>query len=186
MCKSFFHYFKKFDRFEVPISFRHKKEDTYTTWIGGLFSFLIISCALVFGIIYFIPFIKKQNYSLYYYTINLNKTEEINFKESKASFALGFQCSDNETQKFHDDRTIDDYVELQIKYYYYINNTNHNNTIKADPENIGFHNCTWSDFYYNFKLINSIDKDIFNKLKCFDDLDKVIKYRYQNRKEDHP
>ena len=116
MCKSFFHYFKKFDRFEVPISFRHKKEDSYTTWIGGLFTCLIIGCALVFFIIYFIPFVKKENYSLYYYTINLDKTEEINFKKSETSFALGFDCSDNETKMYHGENTIDDYVELKIKY----------------------------------------------------------------------
>ena len=53
MLNSFFHYFKKFDRFEVPISFRHKKEDTYTTWIGGLFTILIILCALVFFYLFY-------------------------------------------------------------------------------------------------------------------------------------
>ena len=95
MLKFFFHTFKKFDKFEIPISFRHKKEDTYTTWIGGLLTFLIVGSALIFCIIYFIPFIRKKNYSLFYYTINLNKTEEINFKESKAALAVGFEYDEN-------------------------------------------------------------------------------------------
>ena len=97
MIQKFFHTFKKLDRFEIPISFRHKKEDVYTTWAGGVITLIIFIFAIIFCIIYLVPFIKKENYSLYYYTINLNKTEEINLKKSKSTIAFAFECKVNET-----------------------------------------------------------------------------------------
>ena len=41
----FCHWGKKFDRFEVPISFRHKGEDSYSTWIGDLITLGIVGFA---------------------------------------------------------------------------------------------------------------------------------------------
>ena len=175
MLKFFFHTFKKFDKFEIPISFRHKKEDTYTTWIGGLLTFLIVGSALIFCIIYFIPFIRKKNYSLFYYTINLNKTEEINFKESKAALAVGFECNNN-----NENINIEDLLELNATYNYYIKVEGKN---KKQNESIYLHNCSEADFYENNNLINSIVNNTFKKLKCFDDLNKLIKNRYQNRED---
>ena len=167
----FFHNFKKFDKFEIPISFRHKKEDTYTTWIGGLSSFLIVCSALIYCIIYFIPFIRKKNYSLYYYTINLNKTEEINFQKSKASLAVGFECSKNKT----DNISIEDLLELKAKYNFYTNIKN--------GEPIDLHNCNEEYYYKDDNLINSIVNETFKNLKCFNVLNKLIKNRYQNRND---
>jgi len=178
MLKFFFHTFKKFDKFEIPISFRHKKEDTYTTWIGGLLTFLIVCSAFIFCIIYFIPFIRKKNYSLYYYTINLNKTEEINFQKSKAALAVGFECNNDEN---NGNRNIEDLLELNFTYNYYIKDEN--DTYIRIKELISFHNCSETDFYDNDNLINSIVNKTFKKLKCFNDLNKLIKNRYQNRND---
>ena len=35
-------FFEFIDLFYVPISFRYKKEDSYSTCIGGIFSFILI------------------------------------------------------------------------------------------------------------------------------------------------
>jgi hypothetical protein len=136
---SFFHFLKQFDNFEVPISFRHKKQDTYATWIGGFFTLALVISALAFGIVYFIPFVKKKNYSLYYYTMNLNKTESINFKKSRATLAYGFECSKNNTT--YENYEIEDFIVTEVTY-----NLNYKGN-KEDPLSIPVHNCNNSDFY---------------------------------------
>ena len=175
MCKPFriFHYLKKFDKFEVPISFRHKKEDTYTTWIGGVITLALVLSAIAFGIVYFIPFVKKENYSLYYYTINLQKTEEINFKKSRATLAYRFDCPEDEDHPELSNYNIEDFIETSFKYNYYEGGKQNQTTF--------IHNCTDSDFYNDKSLLDSIDNETFNEMKCFDDLDKVVKNRFQDR-----
>ena len=88
-------YFKNFlrtiDIFGIPLTFRYKKKDKYSTALGGLIIILFSILALSFGIYYFIPFIKRKNLSIIYYTMNIPKTEIINFKDSKASIAIGLK-----------------------------------------------------------------------------------------------
>ena len=114
-------FFEFIDLFYVPISFRYKKEDSCSTCIGGIVSFILIILITTFGIYYFIPFVNRENYSLYYYTINLNQTEEINLQKSKAALAFGFECSNKQNPELYRDISIEDLLELKAKYYYYIN-----------------------------------------------------------------
>ena len=46
------------------------------------------------------------------------------------------------------------------------------------------HDCTSEDFYNDLNLINSLDNEGFNKLICLDDINKEIKYRFQDRYDD--
>ena len=170
------HNCKKYDQFAVPISFRHKKEDTYTNWIGGVFTISIVFTACVFGIYYSIDFFKKKNYTVYYYTTNLNQTEEINLKKSKAAIAFGFECSKQKNSDIYGNIKITDLLLLKVKYVYYTNNGKNKNSTK-----IGIHNCFASDFYNDKNLINSLEKNKYRNLICLDDLNKVIKNRYQDR-----
>jgi len=172
----FFHYFKKYDQFAVPISFRHKKEDTYTNWFGGFITLIIVGFALGFGIYYSIDFFKKNNYTVYYYTTNLNQTEEINLKKSKAAIAFGFECSKQKNNDIYGNLKITDLLYLKVKYVYYTNNGQNKNSTK-----IGTHNCIDSDFYNDKDIINSLEKNQLRNLICLDDLNKVIKNRYQDR-----
>ena len=173
MIQKFFHTFKKLDRFEIPISFRHKKEDVYTTWAGGVITLIIFIFAIIFCIIYLVPFIKKENYSLYYYTINLNKTEEINLKKSKSTVAFAFECKVNETSM---EPKIEELLVLKVNYTYYE---------KGQKQNIsiGFHECNDEDFYYDNNLISSLNKNRSNLIQCLNDLSQDIKYRYQDQKD---
>ena len=172
MGNYFFHYFKKLDNFDIPISFRHKREYTYGTWIGGFINFVIVGFALGFCIVYFIPFVRKENYSLYYYTINLNQTEQFNLAKSKSAIALGFECSGGDDPNL----SIEDLLELKIVYIYYLNDGKN-----KMEENIAIHKCTYSNFYSDMGIINSISKENFDKLKCLNNVDKVIRNRYQDR-----
>ena len=171
-----FHYFKKYDQFAVPISFRHKKEDTYSNWLGGVLTIIIVGLALGFGIYYSIDFFKKNNYTVYYYTTNLNQTEEINLKKSKATLAFGFECSKQKNSDICGNLSITDLLFLKVKYVYYTNNGQIKNSIK-----IGTHKCNESDFYNDNNIINSLEKNKLRNLICLDDLNKVIKNRYQDR-----
>ena len=92
-------FFEFVDRFNIPISLRYKDDDNYSTLLGGIVSLSIILIALGFGIYYFIPFAKKENYSLYYYTINLKRTEEINLFKSKTALAFKFESSNNKNKE---------------------------------------------------------------------------------------
>jgi hypothetical protein len=172
MGNYFFHYFKKLDNFDIPTSFRHKREDTYGTWIGGFINFVIVGFALGFCIVYFIPFVRKENYNLYYYTINLNQTEQFNLAKSKSAIALGFECSGG----YDPNLSIEDLLELKIVYIYYLNDGKN-----KMEENIAIHKCTYSNFYSDMGIINSISKENFDKLKCLNNVDKVIRNWYQDR-----
>ena len=169
-------FFEFIDLFYVPISFRYKKEDSYSTCIGGIFSFILIILITAFGIYYFIPFVNRENYSLYYYTINLNQTEEIDLRKSKAALAFGFECSNKANEELYKETSIEDLLELKAKYVFYKNKG-------KDKKNlaINIHNCNISDFYDDENLIKSISKNRMNELKCLDNLDQIIKNRYQDK-----
>jgi len=52
-----------------------------------------------------------------------------------------------------------------------------------NTEAIWIHNCNISDSYYNINLLRSLDKNKLSDLKCLDDLNKVIKNRYQDKND---
>ena len=170
--------FEFIDLFHVPISFRYKKEDSYSTFVGGVISFIFIGLIIGFGIYHVYHFANRENYSLYYYNINLNETEEINLQKLKASLAFGFECSNIANESLYRNISIEDLLELKAKYNFYINGTNTTN--KTDIP-IGIHNCNNADFYDDENIIQSLSKGKLSNLKCLDDLGLVIKNRYQDR-----
>ena len=88
-------------------------------FFGGLISTIIILLTVGFGIYYLIPFVNRKNYSLYYYTINLNQTEEINLYRSKAAIAFGLECSNNTNKTIYDDIKAEDIFEYRMRYIFY-------------------------------------------------------------------
>ena len=172
----FSHWAKKFDKFDIPISLRHNGEDSYSTWVGGFLTLVIVGFAIIFAIIDFIPFVKRKNYSLYYYTINLNETEEINLMRSKSSLSFGFECSNKQNPEKYINNKIEDLLELKVRYIFYTNHGENKNTSV-----INIHYCNSSDFYNDRNILYSLDKNKLNNLMCLNDLNKVIKNRYQDK-----
>ena len=80
--------FKFIDLFAVPFSFRYKKENTYSTLLGGIFSFIFCLTSVGFGIYYFIPFYNNKNFSINYYTINMPHTEPIKLQYFYSKFFI--------------------------------------------------------------------------------------------------
>jgi hypothetical protein len=169
-------FFEFVDRFNIPISLRYKDDDNYSTLLGGIVSLSIILIALGFGIYYFIPFAKKENYSLYYYTINLKRTEEINLFKSKTALAFKFDSSNHNNEERYKNLTLDELLELEVEYKIKLE--------KKDVENktniINTHKCNISDFHNDRKLINSEEEKKLASFTCIDDLNKVVKNGYQD------
>ena len=162
------------------IVIQHAQEEQYP------FFFVII--AVVVGIVFFIPFCERKNYSLYYYTINLDQTQEINLYKSKASLAFNFDCSKGNKLADYGNLGIKDFIDLNVNFIYYKNASNETaieNNKNGTKKNktylpIDFDNCTDSDFYNNENLLKNINFSISN-LICLKDLNHTIKNRHQDK-----
>ncbi len=153
-------FLKKIDVFAMPLSFKYKGNNYYATSLGGISIILILIIILVVGIYYFIPFINRKNFSVIYYTMNLSKTESIIFKESRASFAYGFDC-----EKIINNLTLNDIVNLDSKYIVYTKNTD--GTFNKQKYKLATHSCNYADFYNNYN--NSVDYLNLGKYECLND-----------------
>ena len=175
-------FFEWTDRFNVPISFRYKGDDSYSTFLGGLITTIIFLLTAGFGIYYLIPFVNRKNYSLYYYTINLNQTEEINLYQSNASIAFGLECSNNTNKTIYDDVKAEDIFEYRMRYIFYEKDGNRSNTLSKNyTYDIPFSTCNDIHFYNNEEIIKSINEQKTGDIKCIDNLDLVIKNRHQDK-----
>ena len=97
---SFLNFLRALDSFGVIYNFRYIDKKKYQTAMGGFFFILFLIVVFVLGILTFIPFVSRKNYTIVYYTMNLAQTEEVNIFESKSNFALGLSCelAKNETR----------------------------------------------------------------------------------------
>ena len=112
--KGFKRLFKRFDLFGVSFIFKYQNEDKYSTPLGGFFSIAYSLLVLVVGIYYFIPFFKRKNFSVVYYSINLANTEQINLKRSKTAFSVGLDCDIGK-----DGTKVEDILKLDYEYTIY-------------------------------------------------------------------
>ena len=153
------------------MNFKYQANDTYTTSLGGLFILIFGLVALSFGIYNFIPFIKRKNLNIIYYTMNIAKTEEIKFKDSKALFNIGFHCEEKGGFR------VRNIFDLDSKFVIYTKDLNGNSNKKK--EELSWHYCTYDDFYNKYN-------DSFNYLglaqfQCLDDYDRTIEGIYSDR-----
>ena len=162
---------KKIDIFGSPFNFKYKSKDRYSTSFGGLFIVIFFIIALTFGIYYFIPFYKRKNLSIIYYTMNIAKTEKIRLKDSQAAFCIGFNCDDKTEIK------VADILKLEMKYVNYIKNNKEKYDKNKMP--ISSHNCKKEDFYNNYN--NSFEYLNLNQYQCLDDYDHNIEGIYSDQ-----
>ena len=152
------------DVFGVPMTFRYKTKDSYTTSLGGFT--MMIFCVLVsfFVIYYFIKFINKENFTTIYYTVNIPKTDTIKLKDSKATFTVGLDCESNGRFK------VDDVLKLEVRYVNYTKTIegiyNKNKTL------LSTHFCSHKDFYDAYN--DSFDRLNLHKFQCLDDYEGSI------------
>ena len=157
---------RKVDSFAVPLSFRYKNDDIFSTSFGGFITILFGIISLSLGIYYFIPFINRKNYTLVYYSMKLPTTDKIKLSDSKATFALGLECKPDTKKNI----TAEDLLQLQYKFFIYSKSSN--GTRSKVGETLATHKCTYADFYneYNdtFDILN------LQNLECLDKKNHVI------------
>ena len=163
-------FLKKLDVFGVPMSFKYKLKDTYSTSLGGFI--MIIYCMLVLFIVffYFIKFINKENFTTIYYTVNLHKTEALNVKESKSVFSFGLDCLFNGRFKAEDILTIESRYTVFTKTTEGVYNKN--------VINITTHSCSYKDFFNNYN--ESFDRLNLKNFQCLDDYGKTLEGIYSD------
>ena len=164
-------FLKKLDIFGSPINFKYKSQDRYSTSFGGLFLLIFLIIGLTFGIYYFIPFFKRKNMSIIYYTMNIPKTEKIRLKDSQAAFSIGFDCDDDTDIK------VDDILKLDLKHVIYIKNNKGKYDKNKTP--IPSHSCTKEDFYNNYDT--SFEYLNLNQYLCLDDYNHNIEGIYSDQ-----
>ena len=103
-------HFKKLDKFGEKFSFKYNGYDKYSSRVGGLVCLIIYIIFVANFILNLIPFIKKDNYNLQFYTVNLIDTEKIIFKNT--SIIFGIDCEDkNKTEE-----AFDKYFEIGVQF----------------------------------------------------------------------
>ena len=129
---------KKIDIFGIPMTFKYKTKDKYSSSLGGFTLILFCVLASTLGIYYFIKFINRENFKIIYYTINISKTDSLKLKDSNSTFTVGFDCESKGRFK------VDDVLKIEIQYVNYTKSTdgkyNKNKTLLSD------HFCNHEDF----------------------------------------
>ena len=169
--KSIKKFLRTIDIFGIPLTFRYKKNDKYSTSLGGLTIIIFIILAIAFGVYYFIPFVKRQNLSIIYYTMNIPKTEQIKFKDSKAAFAIGFDCQKNGRLK------VEDVFKLDAVFANYVKEMD--GTYHKDKYPQTTHNCVYEDFYNNYN--SSFDYLNLKNYQCLDNNKHIIEGIYADK-----
>ena len=169
--KSIKKFLRTIDIFGIPLTFRYKKNDKYSTSLGGLTIIIFIILAIAFGVYYFIPFVKRQNLSIIYYTMNIPKTEQIKFKDSKAAFAIGFDCQKNGRLK------VEDVFKLDAVFANYVKEMD--GTYHKDKYPQTTHNCVYEDFYNNYN--SSFDYLNLKNYQCLENNKHIIEGIYADK-----
>ena len=154
-----------FDFFGESFTFRYKDEDKHASILGGIICIIFYIIAFLYFIYNFIPFIKRENFSLQYYTMNLEETEKIKLAEEATAFAFGL--TDNSDNKEYN---ISNLFKLNIVFV---------ESPKGEKKTEKELNYTLCDLEknYNNKISNKTFYDLkINELNCLsqEDLEKNI------------
>ena len=133
---------RTFDFFGESFTFRYKDEDKHSTVLGGIIFIIFSIITLAYAIYNFIPFVNKEVFSLQYYTMNLNNTEEIKLAESPTAFGVGFS-DENKNQSLYN---ISDLLDIKFQFKNISKNAQNDNKTDIN-ETIDYHPCNTEDFH---------------------------------------
>ena len=136
---------RSFDFFGESFTFRYYDEDKHASKLGGVVFIVFMLIAISYLIYNLIPFAKKENFTLQYYTMNLNNTEAIQLAEAPTALAIGItdNIMNNNTQY-----NISDLFELNVGFVTKRKNGTKTKIIldKHNCDNIDFHNLHQKSF----------------------------------------
>ena len=139
------------DCFAVSFSFRYKREDKFSTWQGGIITFIIVLLYIFFGVFYLVPFIRKENYTLFYNTINLQNADSIMLNIGRSKLAVRLECGNDEQEK-------ELYKYLFFNVTYYSKNSNKSKTSPTGIEEFGLFNQSNNTKFKNIRRLNKASK----------------------------
>ena len=128
--KKFRGFLRSFDIFGESFTFKYKEEDSHNTPFGGFICIIFYVLTFLYFINNFIPFLKKENFTLQYYTMNLEDTEEIKLSEKPIAFGFGLTVNNTNAD-------LSDLFKFRVEY-------RKNNYPK---KSINFNKCGLSDFH---------------------------------------
>ena len=146
ILKKFRGFLRSFDIFGDPFTFLYKDEDGQSTPFGG-FIFLIFATLTALYLIYnFIPFLHEENFSLQYYTMNLEDTEDIKLAEEPIAFGFGLTVNNTNAN-------LSDLFKFRVEF-------RKNN---APRKTININHCELSDFHnLHDKYLNKVNIEDYN------------------------
>ena len=141
ILKKFRGFLRSFDIFGDPFTFLYKDEDGQSTPFGG-FIFIIFATLTALYLIYnFIPFLHEENFSLQYYTMNLEETEDIKLAEEPIAFGFGLTVNNTNAN-------LSDLFKFRVEF-------RKNN---APRKTININHCQLSDFHnLHDKYLNKVN-----------------------------
>jgi hypothetical protein len=151
---------RSFDFFGESFTFRYYDEDKHASKLGGVVFIVFMLIAISYLIYNLIPFAKKENFTLQYYTMNLNNTEAIQLAEAPTALAIGITDNNmnNNTQY-----NISDLFELNVGFI-----TKRKNGTKTKII-LDKHNCDNIDFYNLHQ--KSFEESKIDELNCLNKID---------------
>jgi hypothetical protein len=165
-------FLRALDSFGIAYNFRYRDKNKYKTAIGGSFCILFLILVGVLGILTFIPFVNRKNYTIVYYTMNLAETEEVNIFESGSNFAVGLSCE----AKKGETRNILDLLNLKTSYVLFQKFLNGSYAKFNKP--LITHKCTYDDFYNKYD--GEFDYLGLSKYECISSKNFTIQGIYSN------
>ena len=170
--ESILNFMRALDSFGIAYNFRYRDKNKYKTAIGGSFCILFLILVGVLGILTFIPFVNRKNYTIVYYTMNLAETEEVNIFKSESNFAVGLSCE----AKKGETRNILDLLNLKTSYVLFQKFLNGSYAKFNKP--LITHKCTYNDFYNKYD--GEFDYLGLSKYECISSKNFTIQGIYSN------
>ena len=170
--KAILNFLRALDSFGIAYNFRYRDKNKYKTAIGGSFCILFLILVGVLGILTFIPFVNRKNYTIVYYTMNLAETEEVNIFKSESNFAVGLSCE----AKKGETRNILDLLNLKTSYVLFQKFLNGSYAKFNKP--LITHKCTYNDFYNKYD--GEFDYLGLSKYECISSKNFTIQGIYSN------
>ena len=142
--------FRKFDFFGESFNFRYKDEDKQATAISGIICLSFYLLAFIYILYNFIPFFRRENFDLQYYTVNSNEGDTINLNDDFITFGFNISVEEDECE------------ELSTLFNIKVEFITQQGSSKS-PENIIPHECQkGKDFPEH------ISEYLYKNLKCID------------------
>ena len=149
--------FRKFDFFGESFNFRYKNEDKQATAISGIICLSFYLLAFIYILYNFIPFIRKENFDLQYYTVNSNEGDTINLNDKFITFGFGLTVEPSENPYECDEYEITNLFDIKVKF------TTIQGSEKKNSGEIKTHDCEKKkDFPEQFS------ESLYENLKCID------------------